>query len=132
MQKGCVIHLCSEYRIKSQFDQTVNIDFDNTQQLPCLLPKSYENIVISEKCLPIKLQNVTCQVLRSASHWSISSLDRTMVEHSIHEAYIETITNANHYVYIENQFFVSIGSDSSKVKNRIADAIYQRIMRAVQ
>lgn len=55
-----------------------------------------------------------------------------MVEHSIHEAYIETITNANHYVYIENQFFVSIGSDSSKVKNRIADTIYQRIMRAVQ
>lgn len=54
------------------------------------------------------------------------------------EAYLETISNAEHYVYIENQFFVSqpktVHSNSSAdvVKNRIAEALYRRIIRAHQ
>lgn len=41
------------------------------------------------------------QVLRSSAKWS-SGIE---LEHSIQNAYIATILSANHYIYIENQFF---------------------------
>ena len=46
----------------------------------------------------------TCraQVLRSSGEWSLG-LDET--EHSIQNAYVATILSAEHYIYIENQFF---------------------------
>jgi phospholipase D1/2 len=44
---------------------------------------------------------VTAQVVRSSCDWSSGIL----TEHSIETAYIEVIRNAQHYVYIENQFF---------------------------
>ncbi|KAI8826953.1 uncharacterized protein EV422DRAFT_19244 [Fimicolochytrium jonesii] len=43
------------------------------------------------------------QVLRSASQWSAGSPR----EKSINRAYIDLIHKAKHYVYIENQFFIS-------------------------
>ena len=69
--------------------------------------------------------------LRSVSSWSIG-IKKT--EASIVDAYIEAISNAEHYVYIENQFFISqtkthIGNEDI-VKNRIAEALYRRIIRA--
>ena len=45
---------------------------------------------------------VHAQIVRSSADWS-SGLDP--VEHSIQNAYSEVIRNAEHYVYIENQFF---------------------------
>lgn len=44
---------------------------------------------------------VTAQIVRSSADWSSGIL----VEHSIQNAYSELIRNANHYVYMENQFF---------------------------
>ena len=44
---------------------------------------------------------VHAQVVRSSCDWSSGIL----TEHSIQNAYIEVIRNAQHYVYIENQFF---------------------------
>ena len=44
---------------------------------------------------------VNAQIVRSSSDWSCGIL----TEHSIQNAYIEVIRNAQHYVYIENQFF---------------------------
>ena len=41
------------------------------------------------------------------------------------------ITNAKYYIYIENQFFVSLIGDST-VRNGIADALFKRILRAHQ
>lgn len=41
------------------------------------------------------------QVLRSSAKWS-SGIE---LEHSIQNAYVATILAAEHYVYIENQFF---------------------------
>lgn len=55
-------------------------------------------------------------------------------EASIAEAYIEMINNADHFIYIENQFFISQThthlQPEDVVKNRIAEAIYRRIVRA--
>ncbi|KAG2235547.1 hypothetical protein INT48_003110 [Thamnidium elegans] len=45
--------------------------------------------------------NVRAQVLRSSAKWS-SGID---LEHSIQNAYVATILRADHYIYIENQFF---------------------------
>ena len=76
---------------------------------------------------------VTCtnKQLRSVSSWSIG-IKKT--EASIVEAYIETISNAEHYIYIENQFFISQTKthldNEDIVKNRIAEALYRRIIRA--
>ena len=39
------------------------------------------------------------------------------------------ITEAKYYIYIENQFFVSL-IDDSVVHNGIADALFKRILRA--
>ncbi|CAF4395814.1 unnamed protein product, partial [Adineta steineri] len=39
------------------------------------------------------------------------------------------INNAQHFIYIENQFFITIADDTI-VKNKIADALYRRIIRA--
>jgi phospholipase D1/2 len=64
-----------------------------------------------------------CQVIRSASTWSLG-VDET--ESSIYDAYLHLIDESNHFIYIENQFFVS-GTAGSLVKNQIAEAIVRRI-----
>lgn len=52
---------------------------------------------------------VRAQIVRSSDDWSSGILN----EHSIQNAYCETIRNAQHYVYIENQFF-SMSTSSSR------------------
>ncbi|KND02124.1 uncharacterized protein SPPG_02618 [Spizellomyces punctatus DAOM BR117] len=49
------------------------------------------------------------QILRSASQWSAG----TPREKSINNAYIDLIRNSKHYVYIENQFFITKFSSPS-------------------
>jgi hypothetical protein len=71
----------------------------------------------------------TCkvQLLRSIGKWSTG----TKTECSIHKCYIETILNAKHFIYIENQFFVSntsVGADG--VFNGIVHALVSRILAA--
>ncbi|CEP13720.1 hypothetical protein [Parasitella parasitica] len=72
----------------------------------------------------------TCktQVLRSSAEWSTG----INLEHSIQNAYIDVINNAQHYVYIENQFFITTTEDDSNyiLKNQIGAAIVNRIKRA--
>jgi phospholipase D1/2 len=57
-------------------------------------------------------------------------LEPDTVEQSIHEAYIDTINKAQHYIYIENQFFISLPYNNPNTKNQIAEALYKRIIRA--
>jgi phospholipase D1/2 len=65
----------------------------------------------------------------SASRWSAGKA----TEHSIANAYIDAITNARHFVYIENQFFITATSDAQHpVTNQIGRAIVDRILRAYQ
>ncbi|ORX45468.1 phospholipase D/nuclease [Hesseltinella vesiculosa] len=68
------------------------------------------------------------QILRSVCSWSIG---HERVEHSIMDAYVELIEKSNHFVYIENQFFVtSTKVGSTVIENKIGDALYRRIVQA--
>ncbi|XP_053671611.1 phospholipase D2 [Anopheles nili] len=97
---------------------------------PYLLPKSYNDIRIDSKFLNVPLHHVTCQVLRSASSWNCGFIEPSYVEQSIHEAYVQTISKAQHYIYIENQFFISMELGNSVVKNQISEYLVKRIVRA--
>ncbi|XP_069144851.1 phospholipase D zeta 1 isoform X1 [Solanum lycopersicum] len=68
-----------------------------------------------------------CQVIRSVSQWSAGT---TQTEDSIHKAYCSLIEEAEHFVFIENQFFISGLAGDEIIHNRVADAIYRRIRRA--
>ncbi|TFK81830.1 phospholipase D [Polyporus arcularius HHB13444] len=73
----------------------------------------------------------TCelQICRSAGPWSMGTPDR--IEHSIQNAYLKAIQMSEHFVYIENQFFItSTVVNEVKIENRIGDAIVHRIIRA--
>ena len=80
------------------------------------------------------------QVLRSVSKWSAGV---TITENSILKAYYSLIKNAKHYIYIENQFFISkswnkeerkknVNCISDEVKNEIAFYIRKRIEEAYE
>ncbi|KAF2402034.1 putative phospholipase PldA [Trichodelitschia bisporula] len=70
---------------------------------------------------------VHAQVVRSSSDWSSGIL----TEHSIQNAYCQIIQNAQHYVYIENQFFITAtGEEQAPVQNLIGKAIVEACVRA--
>ncbi|KAI1726716.1 phospholipase D active site motif domain-containing protein [Ditylenchus destructor] len=93
---------------------------------PYLLPKSYDSVRIPKVFLNRDTEKVEVQVLRSVSHWS-TLIDKN--EDSIQQAYLSLIANAKHYIYIENQFFVSM-VNSADVTNEICRALVDRIVRA--
>lgn len=99
---------------------------------PLLLPPSdftkteLENSPLFQS---IKLQS-TCeiQILRSAGSWSLG-LEHS--ERSIQNAYLKLIEESEHYIYIENQFFVTSSKTADiEIQNKIGDAIVDRIIRA--
>ncbi len=70
---------------------------------------------------------VHAQIVRSSADWSSGIL----TEHSIQNAYSETIGNAQHYVYIENQFFITAtGEEQHPINNTIGRAIVDACVRA--
>ncbi|CAF3798250.1 unnamed protein product, partial [Rotaria sordida] len=111
------IHKCEKY---------LNNDF-----YPYLLPKSYddvEDLIVenSRDFLESEPHRVNAQCVRSVGPWSART---KTVESSIQNAYIQMIDAAKHYIYIENQFFVTIGQDPV-VRNQLADVLFRRIERA--
>lgn len=90
---------------------------------PYLLPKSHCTADTLSFTVPGS-QKAKVQVLRSADRWSAGTC-----ENSILNAYIQTIENSEHFIYIENQFFISC-ADGKTVHNGIGDAIVNRILRA--
>jgi len=75
----------------------------------------------------------TCevQILRSCAWWSIGTPDST--EHSIMNAYVKMIEQSEHFIYIENQFFVtSCEVEGTRIENLIGNALVDRIIRASQ
>ncbi|KAF2089290.1 phospholipase D [Saccharata proteae CBS 121410] len=98
-----------------------------TRPTPFLLPPPDFN--------PADLQALgldgTCeiQMLRSACRWSLGTQDRT--EHSIMNAYVKSIQTSEHFVYIENQFYISsCDVEGTKILNQINEALLERIKRA--
>ncbi len=69
--------------------------------------------------------DVNIQVLRSVSDWSAGQPH----EDSIQKAYLHLIENAEHFIYIENQFFIS-SQDGTNVENKIQLALVERIAHA--
>lgn len=76
------------------------------------------------------LQNagsVHAQLVRSSDDWSSGILN----DHSIQNAYAEVIENAQHYIYIENQFFITAtGEEQKPINNTIGRAIVNACVRA--
>ncbi|XP_050223609.1 phospholipase D zeta 1-like [Mercurialis annua] len=68
-----------------------------------------------------------CQVIRSVGQWSAGA---SQTEESIHNAYCSLIEKAEHFIYIENQFFISGLSGDEIIQNRVLDALYKRILLA--
>ncbi|KAI1001521.1 Phospholipase [Podosphaera aphanis] len=99
-----------------------------TRPTPFLLPPpDYKPFELEELGL-----TGTCevQILRSASDWS---LGLTEPEHSIMTAYCKMIEESEHFVYMENQFFISSCETMNvKIVNKIGDAIVERAIRAHQ
>ncbi|PSR92173.1 hypothetical protein BD289DRAFT_364921 [Coniella lustricola] len=72
-------------------------------------------------------QGAHIQLCRSCTGWSAGK----PTEHSIANAYIDAITNAQKFIYIENQFFITATDDEQQpVYNKIGAAIVNRILRA--
>ena len=100
-------------------------DKDKEKELEINIPQL--DFFVKGKC--------TVQVLRSASQWSVGINKK---EKSILNAYYTLIDNAKHYIYIENQFFVSrsynneekLNNEKIIVENLIAYHIRKRIERA--
>nr|XP_012591854.1 phospholipase D1 isoform X5 [Microcebus murinus] len=92
---------------------------------PFLLPKSQTTAHDLRYQVPGSV-HANVQLLRSAADWSAGIKYH---EESIHTAYIHVIENSKHYIYIENQFFISC-ADDKVVFNKVGDAIAQRILKA--
>ncbi|KAE8226465.1 hypothetical protein CF319_g941 [Tilletia indica] len=70
--------------------------------------------------------NANVQVVRSSADWSSGIL----TEHSILNAYVQLINEASHFIYIENQFFVTATKPGGPVSNLIGLALAHRIITA--
>ncbi|XP_040858866.1 phospholipase D1 isoform X2 [Ochotona curzoniae] len=92
---------------------------------PFLLPKSQTTAHELKYQVPGAVK-AKVQLLRSAADWSAGIKYH---EESIHAAYVNVIENSKHYIYIENQFFISC-ADDKVVFNKVGDAIAQRILKA--
>ena len=69
------------------------------------------------------------QVLRCAANWSIST---SMTENSIFKAEVKAIKESKHFVYIENQFFVSSSSKVSNPRNKLIGTLVERVAKAIE
>ncbi|KAJ9102280.1 hypothetical protein QFC19_004828 [Naganishia cerealis] len=100
---------------------------NHSRPMPFLLPPS-DFTELELKSLGLA---GTCeiQICRSCGPWSMGTA--TKVEHSIQNAYLKAIQLSDHFVYIENQFFItSTVVDGVEIENRIGDALVDRIIRA--
>jgi len=69
------------------------------------------------------------QLVRSSADWSSGIL----TEQSIQNAYCQVIRGAQHFVYIENQFFITAtGENQAPVHNQIGAAIADACIRAAK
>ncbi|PSS05276.1 phospholipase D p1 [Coniella lustricola] len=70
---------------------------------------------------------VHAQIIRSSADWSSGILQ----DHSIQNAYSDIIRKAEHFVYIENQFFITAtGDQQAPIINTIGRAIVEAVVRA--
>ncbi|KAK2595950.1 hypothetical protein QQS21_006480 [Conoideocrella luteorostrata] len=72
---------------------------------------------------------IRAQLVRSSADWSSGILN----DHSIQNAYCEIIRKAEHFVYIENQFFITAtGDEQYPIHNTIGRAMVDAVVRAAE
>ncbi|KAF2165055.1 hypothetical protein M409DRAFT_67362 [Zasmidium cellare ATCC 36951] len=72
---------------------------------------------------------VHAQIVRSSADWSSGIL----AECSIQNAYCQVIREAKHFVYIENQFFITAtGEEQAPIHNQIGAAIVDAVVAAAK
>ena len=129
---GDILENLRETRNKDALEE---IDEPIQQNKPLVRGYSFKNSIAVSGRQPQKSRvrdwTCECQMVRSAGAWSIGC-SPTSTEPSIQVAYIELISNAKHYIYIENQFFISSYANPSVVKNEIVHAMALRILKAYQ
>ena len=111
-----------------QAENFIQIEEAKNQKLEKEIYKKYQKLGVSKSDV---------QVLRSVSNWN-TGIKQT--EASILKAYYDLIQNAEHYIFIENQFFISKpwadeenkDFKKNKIKNEIALYIRKRIERAYE
>lgn len=90
----------------------------------------YSSNVVDSEGRTDQLQShgtVHAQLVRSSADWSSGIL----TEQSIQNAYCQVIREAKHFVYIENQFFITAtGEKQAPVHNQIGGAIADACIRA--
>ncbi|KAL4972864.1 hypothetical protein BDW66DRAFT_154355 [Aspergillus desertorum] len=73
--------------------------------------------------------SMDCQIVRSVGRWS----NGIQTENSLYHAYIDIIARSEHFVYLEQQFFItSTGDEVETIWNRVAEAFVARILRAAR
>ncbi|XP_029649111.1 phospholipase D1-like [Octopus sinensis] len=92
------------------------------EQYPFLFPKIIPNL-----SNPATAGKLKIQILRSVGQWSAGNVK---CENSIQQAYVKSIKNAKHFIYIENQFFISKVATDNIVLNKINKALFERILKA--
>jgi phospholipase D1/2 len=98
-----------------------------TQALTLYAENEFENSEIYSKYFSQGCVMSEVQVLRSASEWS-AGIKNT--ENSILQAYYKLIDESEHYIYIENQFFVSkswTDEEKKECKHSISDVVQNEI-----
>jgi phospholipase D1/2 len=71
--------------------------------------------------------------LKYVQHFVSYAAGANQLQHSIANAYIEVIKNSDHFVYIENQFFITASDEKQRpVRNMIGQAIVDRVLRAAR
>jgi len=89
---------------------------------------TYEKVIEKSKTSYSSSGNHQVQIVRSIS----SAAGGSRTEKGPNEAYVRMIKSAQHYIYIENQFFISDCPANKKfVHNEIASVVAQRISRAI-
>ncbi|SAL95926.1 hypothetical protein [Absidia glauca] len=98
--------------------------------IPLLLPKGE---YVASKDEEKFRGSCRVQVVRSSAEWSLGIKREVSIKYSIYNAYMECISRAKHFIYIENQFFITATRSGDKlIKNKIGEALVARIKRAHQ
>ncbi|CAH7667187.1 hypothetical protein PPACK8108_LOCUS1578 [Phakopsora pachyrhizi] len=100
---------------------------NHTRLMPFLIPPSdFTPFELTERHI---IGTCEAQICRSCGPWSMGTPNK--IEHSIQNAYVKAIQLSQHFVYIENQFFItSCIVDGTVITNQIGDALVNRIIKA--
>ncbi|XP_065841393.1 phospholipase D1-like [Oscarella lobularis] len=103
---------------------TKNEKVKDRGKYPFLMPREGDPLVELPSNVSEKFVDCRCQILRSVGEWSSG----VSVEYSILQAYVHCIETAEHFIYIEGQFFIT--SVPGSVDNDIGLALARRVERA--